>query len=145
MSARGEATRYVGQMKRLFFPLAIAATLLLSACSSGASAPAESEAPAASSTVAADRTAELQAALSPDAAELVVAAAEPEVGRVNVETTIVDPRGDAGSAEAASALAICEAAAHLDEVTYVSVAEADGSTFVLYGHPSVPEGACGEV
>lgn len=131
-------------MKR-FFPLAIAATLLLSACSSGAAAPAKPEASIASSAVAVDRTADLQATLSPDTAELVVTAAEPEAGRVNVETTLVDPRGDAGSAEAESALVICEAAAHLDGVTYVSVAEADGTTFVLFGHPSVPEGECGEV
>jgi len=87
----------------------------------------------------------VSAGLSPETAALVSNATETEAGRISVETTIVDPRGDAGSAEAESALEICEAAAALDGVTYVNVMEADGTTFVLFGHPSVPEGECGEV
>lgn len=73
-----------------------------------------------------------------------------EPGRLEVATTLVDPRGDAGSPEAQEAIAICEASVSLLEDLgvsnpFVSVVEDDGTTWILYGHPLVPEGECGEV
>ena len=98
-----------------------------------------------------DRTRDLTAA-NPGAGWLsaVSEAIETEPGRIEVSTTIVDPRGADGSAAARRALAICRAAQQLlvrGGVTspHVSVLERDGSTFVLYGHPMVPKGECGEV
>jgi hypothetical protein len=35
--------------------------------------------------------------------------------------------------------------AKLPDVKYVNVKEADGTSFVLFGHPLVPEDECGEV
>lgn len=74
----------------------------------------------------------------------VTAVTQTEPGRISVATSIVDPRGDDGSPEALDAIAICEAAASTG-ATYVSVMEADGTHFVLYGHPSYPAGQCTEV
>lgn len=74
----------------------------------------------------------------------VSAVTETEPGRFEIQTGIVDPRGDDGSPEALEAIAICEAAVGAG-AAYVAVLEADGTHFVLYGHPSVPAGACGEV
>ena len=85
----------------------------------------------APAAAAIDRTVELRAL----AGEAVVMAEEVEPGRIEVTTSIVDPRGDSGSAEAVAAIAICEATVGLG-ANYVSVLEADGTTFVLYGHPS---------
>jgi hypothetical protein len=66
----------------------------------------------------------------------VTAATETEPGRLQLDTTIVDPRGEAGSAEALEALGLCEQAKAIPGVTDVSVMEADGTSFVLAGHPS---------
>ncbi|WHP18805.1 hypothetical protein [Cellulomonas sp. ES6] len=74
----------------------------------------------------------------------VSAVTETEPGRFEIQTSIVDPRGDDGSPEAQEAIAICQAAVDAG-ATYVAVFEADGTHFVLYGHPSAPPGACGEV
>lgn len=71
--------------------------------------------------------------------------AETEPGRIRVETNFVDPHGATGSEEAKSAMAICESVVTLFGPRYVSVLEDDGTTFVLFGHPSVPSGACAEV
>lgn len=71
--------------------------------------------------------------------------AETEPDRIRVETDFVDPRGATGSEEAKSAVAICESVVTLFGPRYVSVLEDDGTTFVLFGHPSVPSGACAEV
>ncbi|MGP9034897.1 hypothetical protein ACT17S_17730 [Glutamicibacter mysorens] len=79
------------------------------------------------------------------AGEAITKAEETEPGRISVETSLVDPRGEDGSAEAKQAIEICEAAAGLDGVTYVSVLEEDGTNWVLFGHPAVPEGECAEV
>jgi hypothetical protein len=81
--------------------------------------------------------------------EQMTAATLTEPGRITVETTIVDPRGDAGSPAAQQAIQLCEGVvAYLkgtgEAQPYVSVMENDGSTFVLYGHPSYP-GGCTEV
>jgi hypothetical protein len=100
-----------------------------------------SAAPQASSPVAgtADRTADLHASVG----DIVLSAVETEPGRLEVETTITDPRGDAGSPEAREAIAVCEAARDLG-YEHVRVSEADGSTFVVAGHPSYGA-ACAEV
>lgn len=74
----------------------------------------------------------------------VSAVTKTEPGRFEIHTSIVDSRGDDGSPEALEAIAICEAAVGAG-AAYVAVLEADGTHFVLYGHPSVPAGACGEV
>lgn len=95
-----------------------------------------------------DRTEEMRSG-NPGAAWLdsLIQADETEPGRVLVSTTIVDPRGDEGTVEAQSAIAVCEAAVALlgDSAVAVTVYEEDGTTFVLFGHPSVPDGECGEV
>lgn len=85
-----------------------------------------------------------------DWADSLTTATMTEPGRLEVATTLVDPRGDAGSPEAQEVIAICEAAVSLLEDQdvsdpYVSVLEDDGTTWILYGHPMVPEGECGEV
>jgi hypothetical protein len=63
---------------------------------------------------------------------------------VQLDTTIVDPRGEDGSPEAVEALDLCEQAKAIPGVTYVFVMEADGTSFVLAGHPSYGED-CAEV
>lgn len=73
----------------------------------------------------------------------VTAVEQPEPGRWTVSTSIEDPRGEQGSPAAQIALAVCQEAVRLG-ATYVSVAESDGTTFVLYGHPSYGK-VCTEV
>ncbi|WP_454728846.1 hypothetical protein [Cellulosimicrobium protaetiae] len=115
----------------------LALALALSACSGDA--PVEDAAGPATATVSTvDRTADVQAV----AGEVVTKATETEPGRIEVETTIVDPRTDA-SAEAAQAVEVCNAVIELG-AEHVSVLEADGSTFVVAGHPSYGE-ECTEV
>jgi hypothetical protein len=70
---------------------------------------------------------------------------ETEPGRIRVDTSVVDPRGANGSEAAVTAIAICESTVALFGPSYVSVLEDDGTNFVLFGHPSVPKGACTEV
>jgi hypothetical protein len=91
-----------------------------------------------------DRTSELAKNLA-DSASYVEEATETEPGRVVVETNLVDPGGDDNSPAAALAIVICNAAVTLGDVDHISVLEADGTSFVLFGHPSVPEGQCTEV
>ncbi len=69
-------------------------------------------------------------------ANLITSAEETEPGRIEVGTSIVDPRGDNGSPEAQQAIAICEAVMIATGASYVNVAEEDGTTFVLAGHPT---------
>lgn len=83
-------------------------------------------------------------------ADQVTSAIETEPGRMEISMTIVDPRGEDGSPEAQQAVAACEAAVDLLEdagaaEVNVAVFEDDGTHFVLYGHPRVTEGECGEV
>lgn len=134
-------------MKRSLALIAVAG-ILLTGCSSAAEPEvAPSVAPSPSETAAKadskDVTAELKK-LAGANAEAITSAEETEPGRISVETTLVDPRTD-GSPEAEEATAICEAATELDGVTYVSVLEEDGTSWVLYGHPAVPKGECAEV
>lgn len=98
------------------------------------------EAPAASS----DLTATVKTLADKDG-DIITSAIEEEPGRIIVETTLVDPRGKDGSPEAKRALAICEMLASKDDVDYVNIKEADGTSWVLFGHPMAPEGECGEV
>jgi hypothetical protein len=70
---------------------------------------------------------------------------ETEPGRIRIDTSVVDPRGANGSEAARTAIAICDSAVALFGPSYVSVLEDDGTNFVLFGHPSVPKGACTEV
>lgn len=126
-------------------PWTLAATaaivMFLTGCSGGTDSP-QASAPAATSS--GDVTTDVQDAVGADLASLVSAAEETEEGRIEVKTSITDPRTD-NSDEASDAVAICEAVAAMPGITYVSVLEEDGTTFALFGHPSVPEGACGEV
>jgi hypothetical protein len=70
---------------------------------------------------------------------------ETEPGKIRIDTSVVDPQAASGSEAAVTAIAICESAVALFGPSYVSVLEDDGTSFVLYGHPSVPKGACTEV
>lgn len=79
---------------------------------------------------------------------VVVEAVMPEPGRLEIATSLVDPRGDSGSAPALVAVEICQAgtgwlAGQGVEAPYVSVLEEDGTVFALGGHPAYPE--CAEV
>lgn len=121
--------------------------LLLAGCSSTTEpkptkeqATVESVAPAE----AKDVTADVRDAAG-TAGDAITKAEETEPGRISVETSLVDPRGEDGSAEAKQAIEICEAAAGLDGVTYVSVLEEDGTSWILYGHPMAEDGECTEV
>jgi hypothetical protein len=70
---------------------------------------------------------------------------ETEPGRIRIETSVADPQAATGSEAAVTAIAICESAVALFGPSYVSVLEDDGTSFVLYGHPSVPKGSCTQV
>ncbi|MFJ5962033.1 hypothetical protein [Pseudarthrobacter oxydans] len=136
------------------------AALLLAGCSSSAlqTAPTAAEpAPTASRTAAApesiptssagvDKTADFKTA-NANAAWVgqIKSATETEPGRISIDTSVVDPRGADGSEAAKVAIAICESAVALFGPSYVAVKEDDGTHFVLFGHPSVPKGACTEV
>ena len=95
-----------------------------------------------------DITAEIVAALQPVDAAMVTSAAR-DGNAIDVQTTIVDPRGDDGSPEAVQAVAICDQVlAAFPETSSISVLEADGTTFAqmmtsgdFMGHPA---GTCFE-
>ena len=70
---------------------------------------------------------------------------ETEPGRIRIDTSVVDPQAASGSEAAVTVIAICESAVALFGPSYVSVLEEDGTSVVLYGHQSVPKGACAEV
>lgn len=131
-------------MKRTYLASAFVGVTLLSAC---ASPTPEPPAMTGAAAVSIDRTADVKAELAEAAAAaaLVTRATETEPGRIEVETSIVDPRGDDSSPEAQIAVQVCEMTSKLPDVNYVNVKEVDGTSFVLFGHPLVPEGECGEV
>jgi len=105
---------------------------------------AEEETTAEEPTETIDRTAELLEAGGEQVwVDSITSATETEPGRIEIQTTIVDPRTDA-SEEAASAVAACEAAVETLGAAHVSVLEEDGTSFVLYGHPQYGE-ECVEV
>jgi hypothetical protein len=76
-----------------------------------------------------DRTTEVKSV----AGDLVTRAVENTPGEFTVYTSITDPRGEDGSPEAQSALAICEAVQQQLGATHVRVQESDESTFVVLG------------
>ncbi|RII94563.1 hypothetical protein [Clavibacter californiensis] len=121
--------------------LLIAATLALCGCSTEAAPEPAALAPATSAPAA---DSEISTAAQALVGGSVTAATETEPGRLKLDTTIVDPRGDDGSPEALEALALCEQAKAIPGVTDVSVMEADGTHFVLAGHPTNGED-CTEV
>lgn len=112
----------------------------------GCSAPVDPVpvASAAPADPAVDATADVEAAVGETLAPLVFGATRTTEGRVEVATSLIDPRSD-GSQEGLDAVAICDALAGLEGVTYVSVLESDGTTFAVFGHPSFPAGKCSEV
>lgn len=127
---------------------ALLAAVALAGCSGPTEAATAVESPSAVKTAAAakgtDLTAQVQEAVGEDLVPLVTAATQTEPGRVEVATSITDPRTD-DSTEAGQALDICTAASGMADVAHVSVLEADGTTFVVFGHPSFPAGECSEV
>jgi hypothetical protein len=134
-------------MKRILSGVALA--LVLAGCSTeSAPAPAETTAPAppaATTPAASNDLTDTVKTLADKDGEVITSAIEEEPGRIVVETTLVDPRGKDGSPEAKRALAICEMLASKDDVNYVNIKESDGTSWVLFGHPMVTEGECGEV
>jgi hypothetical protein len=124
------------------FPaLLIVATLALSACSTAPAPEAAATVPASATPTAESEIATAARALTGGS---VTDAAEIQPGRIQLDTTIVDPRGEDGSPEALEAIGLCEQAMAIPGVMHVSVMEADGTTFVLAGHPSVGD-ECTEV
>lgn len=97
-----------------------------------------------------DRTAALRKAGQGEPwADRITAAVETEPGRIQVDTNLVDPRGDDGSPPARMAIEICEAAVSLMKSQgvkepRVNVMEKDGTHWVLHNHPSYPE-PCTEI
>lgn len=128
-------------MNKLIAGLALA--LVLVGCSS-ASSPTESAAPTTAEAEAKDVTADVKK-VAGENGKSVTKAEETEPGRIVVETSLVDPRGADGSTVAKTAIKICEAVVKMDGVKKVSLMEADGTHWILFGHPMVTEGECGEV
>ena len=138
-------------MKRFALPLV--AALVLAGCSApqpvddvdpqaGTSASSPSAKPTASTPTPApvtstglDVTAEVKA-VSPSVESYVVSGTVTEPGRITVGTTLVDPRGENGSPEALLAIQLCDDVVSLGGISNVSIMENDGSSWVLYGHPS---------
>jgi ethanolamine ammonia-lyase small subunit len=121
------------------------AAVLTAGCSSGS---AVEDPPASADDV--DVTEDLQAAAGGESwAQLITEATRSEADRLEVRTTVVDPRAAGSPDTGRPAIDICSAAVqwlqaqgagHPD----VTVMEADGSTDVVFGHPSYP-GGCTEV
>jgi hypothetical protein len=131
-------------LTRTSLTLPVLALLLatgLNGCSSDTAPEATTTAPSSAAPVA---ESEISTAAQALVGGSVTAATETEPGRVQLDTTIVDPRGDDGSPEALEALDLCEQAKAIPGVAHVSVLEADGTSFVLAGHPSYGEN-CVEV
>ncbi len=146
-------------MKKLGGVTLVATVLLFAGCSSTEPAPAPTvtittEASPAP-TVTVEVTPEAEASEPPadvptgDVEDSVLASSdsvesvtETEPGRWEVQTSITDPRTD-DSAEAAEAIAICEAAVE-GGADFVYVLESDGTIYVVYGHPSYGD-TCTEV
>jgi hypothetical protein len=134
--------------------LSLGLGLTVTACGGGDSSGAEAASATASAADPtgniADVTNEVRASASGASwADTVTTATLTEPGRITAETTITDPRGADGSPAAQQAIQVCEGVVAYLQGTgvaepKVSVMEGDGSTFVLYGHPSYP-GGCVEV
>lgn len=73
-----------------------------------------------------------------DLGSVITGATVVEEGRIEVATSIVDPRED-GSQEAANAVAVCEAAVSvMPDAVYVTVMEDDGTAFAVYSTGPLP-------
>jgi hypothetical protein len=138
------------------------ASLLLTGCSSSTPQTAATTAMPAQTTTASqtagaaeslptksgepDKTADFKTAnADADWVGQIKAVTETEPGRISIDTSVVDPRGADGSEAARTAIAMCESALALFRTSYVAVKEDDRTHLVLFGHPSVPKGACTEV
>lgn len=116
----------------------LALALWVSGCGND-TATVPTQAPAAQPTVNSadtDRTAAVKAALPANLAAVVKTATQTEPGRLQIGTSLMDPRGADGSPDAKKATAICEAAVAQFGDAHVSVMEDDGTSWILYGHPS---------
>ncbi|MEV8497148.1 hypothetical protein [Micrococcus luteus] len=114
-------------------PAGVLAALALALVSCAAPAPAPA------SSVAGDLAGQVQTAVS--GIGHVKGVKSPEEGRVEISTDLKDS-GDTGSADAQTAVKICETASKVPGVTYVNVTETDGTSWVLFGHPRYPAGEC---
>lgn len=91
----------------------------------------------------------VQTALAGEGAVILVT--ETEAGRLTIMTSLEDPgAGIAGSPEALDAIRICETAVAAAQgagypLTNLTVTEDNESSWILWGHPSVPVGVCTEV
>lgn len=131
--------------------LAATAVLALSGCGDSTSSDDETMG-APSSPATATATAEPTEDLAPAVleemgsdADWTTAVEETEPGRIEISTNLVDDREDGADSDAARAVTLCNDAVRVDGVEYVAVFEADGTNWILYGHPMVPEGECGEI
>ena len=133
--------------RHLAAPGALLVALLLSACSTSepeAIAPPEETTSVSPEAEVVDLTSNLlDANTEATWVQSVESAIQTEPGRVEVTTTIVDPRTD-DSPEAADAVAICEATVEVSEAESVQVLEEDSTIFVVFGNPRYPDG-CTEV
>lgn len=127
-------------MKKLLAGLAL--VLALAGCSS-TPAPAESPAPTTAEVEAKDVTVDVKKAAG-NMSSLIVSAEETEPGRIEVQTTIVDPRGEDGSRPALDAVRLCNKVVEMGGLTNVDILEKDRTTFAVYGVSIVNDGKCGE-
>ena len=74
----------------------------------------------------------VKAAVGGNALLIVSAKQEGEAGHMEIQTTILDPRGEDGGDAAAKAVAICEAVVADMAPTGLRVLEGDGTTFVAW-------------
>jgi glucose/arabinose dehydrogenase len=110
-------------------PASTSATATQEATPTASPSPTQEATPIPEAT---DWLAGLQAA---GAAGAVTVVESSEPGTVLVETTIVDPRVEGETPERVEANRICRALVDLG-AQQVRIYESDGTTFMVYGHPS---------
>lgn len=118
-------------MKKIVIPVVV--LVLLGGCS-GAPKPTASASPVTERAALAETsfTSDAQS-WAGEAGQYITAAVEQELGRYLVSTSIADPRGADGSAEARSAIALCQAVRdNRAGAAYVRVDERDGTAFVIW-------------
>jgi len=160
LSTTPRAPGTVSPMKSLAVLTATAIILLLTGCASPGTAEETTPPTSASSTPAPTRTTTTPSPTPTPTTEAsgadwkhllwdqdfltVESATETQPGRVEILTGLEDPGGGyEGSMEAQVAIEICEATVALG-ATNVVVQESNGSSWILYGHPSVGD-VCTEV
>lgn len=127
---------------------------VLSSKSSNISTPDSRQIPIATTATAAespsnhpedvDVTQEIKALLPDDISPLIKDAIVSEPGKIQVETSIVDPRGKNGSPQAEQAISICTTIVKKG-YEYIAIMENDGTHYVVFGHPAYPAGQCSEI